>query len=306
MHLGPRNADVANSQHSHRQYAGCDRFQPLLLLDSIVGIITTVLFLTLTAYLAAGCASLGLTSVDKQAEKEARLMQAELSLAKEYLDRGEANLAWTNLRPLYQRAPRQPAVLNLVGLTHLALENYQSAISVLQKAYTLHPTAVSGLNLSSAYLATGQYEKARLLLQNLLSKYPRYEYRERLWHNMALTYEHEQRWHEAVRTYELAIKTNPNFTLSFLRSAALYTRLHQEQRGLHYYSKALRLCPSCYEAVASIASHHLQQGQIAAAIKLLQAYTKQKNTPRKDRKDALNLLSLAENLKARQNKETRH
>lgn len=232
------------------------------------------------------------------------LLRTKMSLINRYLDKGQANLAWDHLRRLYQDHPENPDVLNLVGLTHLALNNEQKAVQVFAKAYKLRPKTSYGLNLSSAFISIGSYKKARRIILRLIKTSKKYKFRERLWHNLALTYEKERQLRKANKYYHKAIKINPNFLLSLLNLGRLYKIASKNTRAMRYYKKASQVCQQCFEPVNELATFFMNQGRFSRAISVLNLYLKanKTNADSKHFANAKNLISLAKNIRARKSR----
>ena len=124
--------------------------------------------------------------------------------------------------------------------------------------------------------------------------------RERLWHNYALVFEKQNILNEAVKSYKKALKINPNFLLTLLRLGKIYKRLNKPRTSYRYFQKAGHLCPSCFEAINEIAVRQINIGKYAKAVKILKKFIRNKKNSEKNRADAKNLLSLANNIRARQ------
>lgn len=231
------------------------------------------------------------------------LLATKMSLIKRYLDKGQPSVAWDHVRKIYQEHPDHPDVLNLVGLTHLALNNEHKAAQVFKKAYKLKPKASYGLNLSSAYISIGSLKKARKLIVRLLKTSKNYKFRERLWHNLALTYEKDNQLGKANKYYQKAIKINPNFLLSLLNLGRLYKISNKDARAMKYYRKAAQVCTQCFEPVNELATYLINQGKFGRAIAVLNRFLKgnKSDTENKNLASAKNLISLAKNIRARKN-----
>ncbi|NRA45073.1 MAG: tetratricopeptide repeat protein [Oligoflexales bacterium] len=243
------------------------------------------------------------TPPEPKGDKEGLLM-TKMSLIKRYLDKGQASVAWDHVRQLYQSHPEHPDILNLVGLTHLALNNEHKAAQVFAKAYKLMPKTSYGLNLSSAYISIGSFKKARKLILRLTKTSKKYKFRERLWHNLALTYEKENQLSKAHKFYQKAIKINPNFLLSLLNLGRLYKITNKDARAMRYYKKASQVCLQCFEPVNELATYFINQGKFGRAISVLNRYLKgsKADADSKSLASAKNLISLAKNIKARKNR----
>lgn len=249
------------------------------------------------------CALLQTRHDRESAQQRNDILQGELILLKKLVDEGKAEKAWMTMRMLLQKHSDHPEALNLSGLIHLALDNHPKSIQYFKKSYKLKPSVASGLNLSSAYIASGQYRKARKTLIRLLRSTQKYLYRERLWHNLALTWEKDKNLIKAERYYRKALKVNPTYFLSLIRLAAVSKQRGQIGKAVSLYQKAHRNCKGCFEPVNELASHYLHIGQYSSAVKILSEFlnTQKKILPR-ERDQANHLLNLARKVNHRQSK----
>ena len=226
--------------------------------------------------------------------REQELLGNELLLIKKQLDEGKPEQAWISMRSLYPRYQSNQDVLNLAGLIHLSLDNTSKAISIFRQSHKLKPSTATGLNLSSAYIASGRYRKARAILVPLLRSRQPYPYRERLWHNYALTWEKERRLKSATKYYQKALNINPTYFLSLIRLAGIARQSNRERLAMKLYEKASRNCRSCFEPVNELASYYLNKGYYQRAARILREYLKQnQRLPDTAKQKAQNLLRLA-------------
>ena len=93
---------------------------------------------------------------------------------------------------------------------------------------------------------------ARKVLMRLM-KEDGYHYKERILHNIALSYEQEQKWKEAQGYYEAALVENPVYYLSMINLAKLYQKRSLFKKAFAAYKKASMYCPTCYEAKEKLA-----------------------------------------------------
>ena len=259
------------------------------------------IFFSLFFIVSSSCISLNPESPAESNGEPEGLLMTKMSLIKRYLDKGQPSVAWDHVRQLLQEYPDHPDILNLVGLTHLALNNETKATQVLAKAYKLKPKTSYGLNLSSAFITTGSYRKARRLILRLIKTDGKYKFRERLWHNLALTYEKQNQLRKASKYYQKAIKINPNFLLSLLNLGRLYKIANKDARAMKYYKKASQVCVKCFEPVNELATFFINQGKFTRAIYLLNKYLKanKADADSKQFANAKNLISLVKNIRAR-------
>lgn len=236
-------------------------------------------------------------------EKLEKLIETKVLLAQNKLERGRAQLALPELRELNRKYPKSPMVLNMLGLVHLALKNYSKALESLQAACRLESGKVAfGLNLSSVYLSLNEASKARELLLKL-SQNETYAYKERILHNIALSYEQEKNWKEAEAYYQEALIENPVYYLSMVNLAKVYHRQSFIKKAFKTYKKASQYCPICYEAKEKLALFYVKKKQISKALNLLNYYLSIKEVTPEDKNKARKLKRYIEK-KSRDKKNT--
>jgi len=236
--------------------------------------------------------------------KKNEILASEMLLIQKFLDRGQAEKAWNAMRSIYPKYPEKPEILNLTGLIHLALDNNLKAIRVFRKSFKLKPKTSTGLNLSSAYISYGNYQKARKILVQLIKSGQSYKYPERLWHNLALTWEKQKNHRKALRYYKKGLKANPTYVLSLTRVGDIYLKTKKKAQAVRYYSKASQFCPGCFEPVNSLVSVWLSDGKYSQAVSLLRKFLskEQKDILPKERKKARSLLRLAQKVSLKNNR----
>ena len=227
------------------------------------------------------------TSPKKDPDFE-EMIETKILLAQSKLEQAKPHAVLPELRALDLKYPNTPMVLNMLGLVHLALNNYKKALENTKKAYLLEPKKIAfGLNLSSIYLSLGKTEVARKLLAEL-AKDETYPYRERIFHNTALSYEKENRLEEAQRYYEAALVENPVYYLSMVGLAKLYEKRSLSKKAFQAYKKASDFCPTCYEPRVKLAEIYAPS-KIAEALRVLDAFIGIQEVTEVDRRKAKKL-----------------
>jgi tetratricopeptide (TPR) repeat protein len=247
-------------------------------------------FSLIAVLILASCTTLDEKNTVDDGSKLEDMVNGEIAIAENLLSSGKAEKAWQNLRPLLAQYPQRVDILTLAGLSLLALQNNARAQQLLQKAYQLKPSTVAGLNLSSSYIAAGQYTQAKELLLTLVAQKEPYNYKERLWHNLALIYEQEGDVDQAIATYELAIKENPTYYLSHLHLAKLYKRERSKKLATDYFARAHRYCPECYEPIEEMVDALRQKHRDQEAKALLNTYLQTEDGNLENRQKAQDLL----------------
>ncbi len=237
-------------------------------------------------------------TLEPQAEKDVnadKLLETNYNFAQKQIDTGQPEHALQTLRPLLTQFPDKPSLLNMVGLSYLALSNPLRAKIFFQKALNLEKNPTYALNLSSAHIALGSYRAAEKLLEPLL-KDKTYPYKERLYHNYALTFEKRKNYKKAILLYNKAIDENPSYYLSHIQLGKIYQTTHQKQPAVLSYEKAVRSCPVCFDAVHELVLLLIENKEFSRASTLLSKFMTTKDTSERNKAQAKNLLSLTKRL----------
>jgi Tfp pilus assembly protein PilF len=249
-----------------------------------------------------GCQTLN-NNQDKTSKDES---STDLSVATAFLESGQPDKAMFELRPVLEREPKNVRAHTLMGLTHLALKNPSKAVQHLEIAWNINQTAVHALNLSSAYLESGQLDKAQKIITKGISlkETPPYRNTERFYHNLGLIAEKRGSLVAAEKSYRKALSENPTFYLSRSRLAALLEERKKFDASKAEWEHARLSCPGCFEATERLASYYKNRGDLKTAIGLVQDYRRIEGLKLLDAKNAADLETQlnAERLKSAQQK----
>ena len=231
--------------------------------------------------------------VGSENEKQTSVLESQKTVVRSALDIGKPEQALAALRPLIIQHPTDADLQTLMGFAQLALHNGTRAVKHFTLAYKLKPEVAMGLNLSSAYIEAGDGEKAIRLLQALVKKAARdkYQYRERIYHNLGYAAVGLGRLKEAESYLQQAVEENPSYVPVQLELARIYVRTQRPGLAQKAYQKAVDYCAVCYEPVQALTQIFLQQGRRAEATKLLLRFTKVEGAAPEDRNRAAELLS---------------
>ncbi len=249
-----------------------------------------------------GCQTLN-NNQDKTAKEESN---TDLSVAAAFLESGQPDKALFELRPVLEREPKNIKAHTLMGLTHLALKNPNKAVQHMEMAWNLGQTAVNALNLSSAYLESGQLDKAqKMILKGLnLKETPPYRNSERFYHNLGLIAEKRGSLVAAEKSYRRALAENPTFYLSRSRLAFLLEERKKFDAAKSEWEQARLSCPGCFEATERLATYYRNRGDLRTALGVVQDYRRIEGLRLTDAKNAAELETQlnAERLKSAQQK----
>lgn len=264
------------------------------------GRIVDAISMIICLFLTVSCLS---TRVDDEKGSELdRLTLDRLRIIRLNLDSGKPRQAWAELQNLVREYPENSKILNMAGLNFLAMSEPKQALTYFRKAYKITPTIAIGLNISSALICIGEYNAATRVVKRLLKKNESYAYPERLWHNLALIQEKDNKIDTAIGYYQKAIALNPNYYLSLLGLARIYKTKKLPDKSLSYYAQASQVCESCFEPVNEIATDLINQGKSREAVLLLEKFLAKQKEEEIDQQPAKDLLGLAKRISQRQAK----
>jgi Tfp pilus assembly protein PilF len=237
-----------------------------------------------------GCTTLG-KNPGKQALRE-KLINTQVEIAKVQIDRGNPERALESLRKILRKYPKNTEALTMYGLAHLALSNPSTGTSYLYQAYKIQPTLAFGLNLSSGYIASNQIFKAQSLLHKLLKKSDHYQRKERLLHNLGITYSRQNKTKIAEKYFKKALEFNPSFYMSLLEMGKLEKKRHNIPQSIKYLVRSTRSCTNCYDNVHMLATEYLSINQATKARILLKKFLKNERASPENKGQAANLLNI--------------
>lgn len=232
-------------------------------------------------------------TVDVQ-EKDLEVLEKQKNLIRNQLDEGKPDQALSLLRELARQHPDNASIQNLMGLTHLALKNPGRAIKHFMSSYKIDRHPGTALNLSSAFIEAGDFQKAIRLL-NALTKTKElqtYQHRERIFHNLAYANEHAGNNSKAEEWYQEAIDENPTFFPSHLELARLYEKTNRPAMAIQAYRRATDYCHACFEPVYALSMLYVKTNRLTDARKTLLAYSKVDGISPNDRERAKQLLRM--------------
>lgn len=227
--------------------------------------------------------------------KEADILDSQKGIARQSLDTGKPQTALQTLRPLLRAHPEDASLQTLMGLTQLALKNSGRAVIYFKSAYKLDPKSSTGLNLSAAYIESGDYEKARVLLMTLRKRAEKENYAttERIFQNLGMVAVKQKHLAKAESWFQAAIEENPTFVPAHLELARLYEQTRRPAMALKSYRSALDFCQVCYEPVEALSNTYMKTGRYTDARLVLAHYVQNEQVTPEDKSRAQRLLSLA-------------
>jgi len=221
-------------------------------------------------------------------------MADQKALIRNSLDTGHPEQALRSLRAMLREFPDNASLYNLMGLTQLALKNPSRAVRAFQTAYKLDQQPSSALNLSSAYIASGDIGRALRLLNGLLKETAKnhYQYKERIYHNLGYAYVRQRRWTTAEHWFHEALDENPTFFPSHLELARLYESTHRPAMAVKEFRRSMDFCHVCFEPVQALTSLYMKLGHQTDARRMLIQYGRMDGVAAADKTKATQLLRL--------------
>ncbi len=259
----------------------------------LTGLKNRIIFLFMPVWLNS-CQSFQPSAELKDSNNQ-KIIETNLTFAQKQIDAGQPQNALQTLRPLVRSFPQNPSLLNMVGLSYLALSNAAYARNYFQQAYAIDKDPMYALNLSSALIAEGSFVEAESVLQKLL-KEKSYPYSERVYHNYALLFEKRKKYRKAVSYYTKAVNENPSYYLSHLRLGKIYQLERNRTSAKLAYEKAANACSLCFEPVQEASLIYLDEGNFKKASALLQHFLANKEISSDNRSQARSLLGLAQKM----------
>ena len=259
--------------------------------------INTLRDLLLISSLSLALTSCQTTDQPSASEREASVLESQKALVRNSLDEGKPEMALKYLRELTTLYPEDASILNLMGLTQLALKNPTRAATFFLRAYKADKSVAAALNLSSAYLENGDYKRAITLLKAMTkqAEKEKYEFKERIYHNLGYAYLKLNQMTQATTWFKTALEENPTYFPASMELARIYEKTNRPAMAAETYRHAIDYCRSCFEPVQSLTMIYLKMGKIFEAKKLLVDFDRTDNIPANDRAASKRLRKLVDN-----------
>lgn len=130
---------------------------------------------------------------------------------------------------------------------------------------SLNPQQIQGL---IQLLNSGQLAQAEALAKNLLTSHPNVFI---LHHALSLSLDGQQKYAEAVTSYQNALKLQTNTPDLWFNCAIALTHLNRLEEAASAYQQAIKLQPNFFEAHGNLGTILQRQGKLDEAIKSYQA-----------------------------------
>jgi len=217
---------------------------------------------------------------------EREVEEAQMAIVLNYLNTSEPNKAHAELRNLLQSHPDSHELINLMGLTQLALGNAKTASSYFRKAYGIDDNTAYGLNLSSSLIEERKYVAAINVLNKLKKAVAEYQYPERIFHNLGLAWEKRRKPKTAIKYYDQALSHNPNNYITLMQLGKLYERQQMDTQAINRYTEAASRCQACFEPRKYLAFLLIKTGQAKRAQEIINEFSRKPEVAAADRQQA--------------------
>ncbi|MCY4381270.1 MAG: hypothetical protein OXC40_06875, partial [Proteobacteria bacterium] len=160
-------------------------------------------------------------------DKIEEFIKTRVEIIKSKIDNHDIMGAQMDLTPLLREFPDRAELHTLSGFINMTLGNHQRAIEKMIDAHELEPSPGSYLNLSSAYIASKQFGKARELIKQgiRLGKEENFIHLGRFYHNLGYVDEITGKHKRAIEQYKTALYHIPGYILTLDRLTRLLERI---------------------------------------------------------------------------------
>jgi Tfp pilus assembly protein PilF len=247
-------------------------------------VIITILSLAATACQTSGAS-------DREAKLE-QILNSRKDIIRNALNTGQPHVAMKDLRHLLKKYPTEVELNSLMGLAQLGLKNEGRAARYFRIAYKMEPTVPHALNLSSAYIESGDSLRAIKLLKSLLNKkkLAKYTYQERIYHNIGYAFFKMKRYSTSEKWLKKALVENPGYFLTHLQLARLYQNTKRPALARREYRSAIDFCHVCYEPIYALSQSLVKLGRSNEAKITLKSFTRVEGINPKDKIRAQKML----------------
>lgn len=191
-----------------------------------------------------GCQSI---KKDQNAE-DPEVANSVQNVAISLLNKGKPDMALKELNNYYISYKENGAILNLMGLTYLALKEPVKAEKFFISSIEVFDSPAKQLNLSSALIYQKNFKEALKVLgkmePNIMESY---SYPERVYHNLGIVHQKQKKLKKGIKYYQKALKYNQTFLPSLIKLAQIYYSYSSKpKKSFQFIERARGVCPECY------------------------------------------------------------
>ncbi len=178
---------------------------------------------------------------------------------------------WKNGITLFEHAliavPKDNGIIRCnLGGVYVDSGEYEKAKKVLEQAISIRSDALLYLNLGAAYLKTGQQEKALEVLNKSLEMNSRDR---KTYVNLCLAYSNAGRYEEAVDMGRKAIELDPTWSVPYYNLSIAYRKMKKYPEEIAALKKAMELNPNNPDAYSDMGVVYMNKGQFEEAVEVL-------------------------------------
>lgn len=155
---------------------------------------------------------------------------------------------------ILKEEPKNAEVWDMLGVLHFQRNNFLEAEVCIKKAIMLEPRVYYLENLAKLYLEKGEFESAISLYKDIININYTYE---NLF-NLAMAYKNAHLWEDAKRSYNEAVKLNPNGYESYYNLAYLAFNDNDPYKAIECYKKVLEIKPDDWETTYFLGLAYMQ------------------------------------------------
>lgn len=212
-----------------------------------------------------GCLISACTSSTGRSRKESGLAEAVQIQGETLLLQGDYTAALSKLLEARSMTPKNPYLLNSLGLAYMGKKRDDLAVSAFQHALDLKPDYSKALNnLGTAFLRQKKWDQAILafekVLDDLLYPTPHYPLS-----NLGWAYLGKQDYSRAESWFSRALDVVPGFVTASHGLAQVYLNSGQVEKAVTFLTNALRKLPDNALLHADLARAYEARGQTAQA-----------------------------------------
>jgi len=195
-----------------------------------------------------------------------------LERAMQQLRAQQVGPATATLQQVLQRAPDQPAALQLMGVAAFQSGRGDEAVRLLQRATAAAPDYVEAhYNLANVFLFQGRLPEAEAGFRRVLALNSRHVDAQL---NLSGTLSRMGRLAEALAVCRAALDLDPRNAMAHANYANLLKDTGNPQEAITHYRTALALNPASADAHNNLGLLYREQGQFEAAVQALEQAVK--------------------------------
>lgn len=231
--------------------------------------------------------SLLLSSCQHGSKKEPdEVFDSKIDIVRSDMSSGRHAVALKKIQNLIEAYGPLEELDTLLGIVQLSLGNKQESIGVMKEGLKRHPTSQTlRLNLSSAYIESGNSAEARRILTTLLNDVG-YKKKERAYHNFGWSYHKEKRYKSAMQYYKKAHKANPLFYITYIQRARIYAHFRHWKAADRMLKQATDLCKACLEPYLLRSKVYERQNNLDKALASIEVFLRQNEVRDREKQTA--------------------